>query len=66
MVVTRDENYDSLLVFAYVKDCFKDNKMMNVQKLPFELIDLIANCVCNETLHLIEDDGESLKKCITI
>ena len=49
---------DNLLVFGYIRDCFKKEEFKHIQQFPDYLIRLIGTWICNEWIHLIRLDGE--------
>ena len=59
-VITNDIDGDDLLTFGYVNNCYKSPTFNHLQSLSFDVVQLIAKWVCNQTIYLIQD-GETEK-----
>ena len=58
LIITKDDNRDSLATFGFVNRCFRKEKYRDIQPLPFYLVKLIENWVSYETLHVIDNPKE--------
>ena len=66
--LTRNEEFEDLLTFGYVHDCYKIKNFKNMRMIPFYLIQLIGKWICYETIHLftVQNDKDRTKKHWTI
>ena len=51
--MTRDVERDQLLVFGYIKQCYRDQSMLGVESMPVYLIEILTTFVCFEMLNVI-------------
>eukprot|EP01084_Bolivina_argentea_P103189 184861_1 len=52
-MIVEDKNKDELLTFGFVNEFFRSKNGCNLQKLPFYIVKLIKQWVCNEMIHLL-------------
>ena len=57
-ILTRNKEFDDLLTFGYVHECYKMEKFKDMQVIPFYLIRFIGKWICCETIHLFTLHGD--------
>ena len=59
--LTRNKDYEDVLTFGFVHECYKMLKFKDVQIMPFYLMQVIGKYVRYETIHLIAPHEDTKK-----
>eukprot|EP01084_Bolivina_argentea_P149800 261653_1 len=58
-IITDNTYNDELLTFGFVNSIFKTDAFYDIQPLPHYLIQLISTWVCNQHIHIIQNNSQT-------